>query len=277
MASLRIRYILSLLALSAMVPVVHAQVSVAPVALFMDDVNRFGTFYVSNQATQPQEVELTYQFGYPVSDSLGNIGMQYADSAAAERYSLAPYLRSFPRQFVLAPGESQVVRLTARLPQDRPQGLYWTRLITTSTPQAALVDTTTTGVQAQIVFRVQQVTAVFYKRGNPATSLALRDLTAQADTGYVFVSAHFDQGGEAPFLGRATIQVKDDRGRLVQEYQESVSAYFTVWRRFSINVPDDLKGAYTATVTVTAERSDVPVEYQTRIPVITESVQFNIE
>jgi len=277
MAPVRFRHIIGVLCLLGSVSVAHAQVSVAPVALFMDDTNRFGTFYVSNQTGQPQEVELGFQFGYPDSDSLGNVFMQYADSVAAEQYSIASYLRSFPRQFVLAPGESQVVRLTARLPQSQPEGYYWTRLITTSTPQASFVDTTTTGVQAQIVFRVQQVTAILYKRGNPATSIALRDMAAQADTGFVFVSAYLDRGAEAPFLGRATIQLKDEEGQLVQEYQESVSAYFSVWRRFGIEVPDDLKGSFTATLTLSSERSDVPAEYQTIIRPITETVQFNIE
>lgn len=277
MASFRFRHIVGVLCLLAFASVAQAQVSVAPVALFMDDTNRFGTFYVSNQTGQPQEVDLAFQFGYPDADSLGNVFMQYADSAAAEQFSIASYLRSFPRQFVLAPGESQVVRLTARLPQSHPDGYYWTRLITTSTPQAEFVDTTTTGVQAQIVFRVQQVTAVLYKRGNPSTSVTLRDLAAQADTGFVFVSAYLDRGAEAPFIGRASIELKDERGRVVQEYQESVSAYFSIWRRFGIDVPDDMKGNFTATITLTSERSDVPVEYQTIIQPITETVQFNIE
>lgn len=274
METIRLQPFMCLWGMLCCVPMSHAQVSVAPVAVFMDDTNRFGTFYVSNQTGTPQEVELDFRFGYPAADSLGNVFMQYADSAAAEQYSIAPYMRSFPRQFVLQPGESQVVRLTTRLPQQHPPGYYWTRLITTSTPQATFADTTTTGVQAQIVFRVQQVTAVFFKRGNPATALALRDVEAAADTNAVFISAYFERGAETPFLGRVTIAIKDEQGTLVGHYGESISAYFSIWRRFEIEVPKKLKGTYTATMTLTSDRSDIPEAYQTVISPIVETVAF---
>lgn len=260
-----------------LVPLAHAQVSVAPVALFMDDTNRFGSFYITNQTSTPQEVEVDFRFGYPAADEAGNIFMQYEDSVTAELYSLAPYLRSFPRQFVLPPGESQVVRLTARLPSARAEGYYWARLITTSTPQATLSEDAGGGVSAEIVFRVQQVTAVLYKRGQPEARIAMYDLAAEADSGAVVVSAFIERLSDSPFLGRAVVQLLDENGNAVAEQSESVSAYVSLRRRFNITIPDDLRGDFTAVVTLSAERPDVPVPYRTTINPVSASIPIHIE
>ncbi|MGB9591584.1 MAG: hypothetical protein ACPL1K_03610, partial [Candidatus Kryptoniota bacterium] len=121
--------------LMALVADGYAQVIVAPTILYMSDKDRFGTFIVMNRSTTPQEISIYFKFGYPSSDSLGNLFMQYGDSAAAQKYSCANWVRGFPRQFIINPGQQQIVRLTVTPPPDLPDGMYWTRLVTRSSPQ----------------------------------------------------------------------------------------------------------------------------------------------
>ena len=256
---------------------VRAQVSVAPVALFLDESNPFGTFYVSNQSEAAQEISIGTRFGYPASDSLGNVVMEYDDSTAAAEYSIAPALRIFPRQFVLPAGERQIVRITARPSSDREEGYYWTRLVTTATPQAAFVDTTQEGVQAQVRFRLQQVTAVLYEKGDPATDVDIERLEAASDSGQVVVTARLERGGNAPFIGSARLRIYDAQGQLVEERRQSLAAYFSLMRRFEVPARELAPGQYTAELRLSPERSDVSPEHQIPMDPVSESTSFTVD
>lgn len=108
----------------------QAQVLVAPTLLFVSDQSRFGTFFVMNRSNVPQEISISFRFGYPVSDSTGNVWMQYDDSLMAQNHSCRSWVRGFPEKFVINPGQRQVVRLLISPPPMIPDGEYWTRLIT---------------------------------------------------------------------------------------------------------------------------------------------------
>jgi P pilus assembly chaperone PapD len=261
-------------------PAVQAQVSVAPVAVFMDRSEPFGTFFVSNQSGEAQEVSVGTRFGYPASDSLGRVTMRYGDSTAAERYSIGPSLRVFPEQFVLPPGERQIVRLTARPSPDREDGYYWTRLVTTATPQGAFEDTTAEeGIEARVQFRLRQVTAVLYKKGDPRTAVNIEQIEAAADSGRVAVTARIERGGNAPFLGRARLRIYDEGGTLVKERTRSLAAYFDLKRRFELPLPEEATapGRYSAELRLSSERSDVPPAYRTTTDPVEASTAFTVK
>jgi P pilus assembly chaperone PapD len=140
----------------------QAQVVLAPTAVYMSDNQRSATFLVVNNTTEEKDVALRLQFGYPVSDSNGNVAMIYTDTAVAQRFSCTEWVQVFPRKFRLAPGARQIVRLTARVPETTADGMYWSRLITTSS--AAAEEDTTDQVGARINFSVNQVVPVTYKK-----------------------------------------------------------------------------------------------------------------
>lgn len=258
--------------------VAHAQVSVAPVALFLDNSNPFGTFYVSNQSGATQEVSIGTRFGYPASDSLGGVTMVYDDSTVAEQYSIGPALRIFPQQFVLPPNERQIVRITAQPSGERDEGYYWTRLVTTATPQEAFVDTSAAeGVQAQVRFRLQQVTAVLYRQGSPRAEVDIEELAAASDSGSVVMTARLERGGNAPFIGRARLRIYDAQGSLVREEERSMAAYFSLMRRFEVATGTLPPGEYSAELHLSRERSDVPPEHRIPMEPVSESVAFAVE
>jgi hypothetical protein len=255
-----------------------AQVTVAPVGLFLEDDNPFGTLNVANGSDAAQEVEVGFRFGYPTTDSLGNVYMEYEDSTAAERYSAAPYVRAFPKQFVLPSGQSQVVRITAQVPPDLEEGYYWTRVVTTAMPQSEFRDTTDEGVRARVQFRLQQVTSLLYKKGSPVAAVDINELSATADSGQVVVSARIERGGGAPFLGSAIVQVRNEEGEVVQKMNQSLAAYFSLYRRFQIPLPDEADtGTYSATLRLTPERSDIPAQDRIEMTPVSASTEFSVE
>ncbi len=65
-----------------------AQILVAPIQLFTGARSPMNTFYVYNQSQQPQEVSISFRFGYPVSSENGDIRMVYGDSLPLKDHSM---------------------------------------------------------------------------------------------------------------------------------------------------------------------------------------------
>ncbi len=254
-----------------------AQVTIAPTALFIDEQSRFGTFLVLNGSDEAQEVSLTFEFGYPDTDVEGNSFMNYDDEEAKERYSMAEWVRGFPRNFSLQPGERQTVRLTVRPPGNIPDGTYWTRIKTTSNPAVPDIDDEVAeGVQAQITFRFEQVTAGFYKHGNVTTGVVFNDMSAEVDEGVGRVLANVERTGNSPFLGSMYLTVRDSNNNIVYERRSSTTVYIDATRRMEFDTSDLSPGTYTAEIRFESSRPDISVNDLVRADMVSQSTSFSI-
>jgi len=255
----------------------EAQVTIAPTTLFLDNHNKFGTFLVLNGSNQTQEVSIDFMFGYPASDSLGHTVMMYGDTLDAARYSIAKDMRGFPRTFTLAPQQRQVVRLTVRPRSDRDDGMYWTRIKTTSNPATqAIGETSQNGVTAQINFRFEQITAAFYKKGKVTTGLDFKGLEAEVDSTGGHIYADVERTGNAPYLGSIFLEIQDTGGNTVAQGQSSTTVYFDDTRSVDFDASDLEPGTYTAKVTFKTQRPDIPQEQLVQAQPITQTTTFTI-
>ena len=237
---------------------VAAQVTIAPTALFIDDRARFGTYLVLNGSNQVQEVSINFEFGYPDTDEEGNSFMNYRDEEAQARYSMADWVRGFPRTFTLQPGERQTVRLTVRPPGDIPDGTYWTRIRTTSNPAVPDIDAAPVdGVQAQITFQFNQVTAGFFKKGNVTTGVNIENVTVDVADGQAVVRARTQRAGNSPFLGSMFLLVRDANNNIVHEDRSSTTVYMNAVRRMEFDASGLRPGNYTAEVRFESRRPDI--------------------
>jgi len=112
-----------------------AQVTIAPTNLFIDSGSKFGTYMVINGSNDTQEISIDFFFGYSSTDDDGKRSIVTDDSVAKARYSIADKIKAFPQNFTLSPGQRQVVRLRINAQNDIPDGTYWARIRTTSTPE----------------------------------------------------------------------------------------------------------------------------------------------
>jgi len=262
--------LLFILTLTIAVKSLVSQVSIAPVFVFMDDRNRFSSFVVLNGSNQNQEISVDFLFGYSSTDSLGNGFMVYDDPEAYAKFSVTDWVRAFPRTFVLEPGQRQTVRINARPPQEIADGMYWTRIRTTSNPQIPSVDELAVeGVRTQITFRFEQVTALFYKKGNLSTGLNLSNIRAVKDENQVSTMVDIVRTGNAPFFGSARIAIRSSDNRVVAENSFPVSIYFDGTRRFSIPVTGLQSGTYTIETRFESQRNDMPSQDIVQVTPIT--------
>ncbi|MEX0684728.1 MAG: hypothetical protein WD267_07355 [Balneolales bacterium] len=254
-----------------------AQVTISPTTLFIDDQSRFGTFLVMNNSGEPQEVSLSFVFGYLGTDDTGSTVMQYDDEKAASQYSIADWIRGFPRNFILQPGQRQTIRLTVRPPGDLPDGLYWTRIKTTSNPQVADVgDVSAEQISAQINFRFEQVISGFYKKGNITTGVGFEELSVEKNGNMASVLAKLNRSGNSPFLGSVQLLVTDSAGKTLTEKRSSTTLYFDGLKRFDFNISEWPEGEYTAELKFESRRSDIPQTDLIQINPVSKKVKFTI-
>ncbi|NQV15369.1 hypothetical protein HQ531_07915 [bacterium] len=251
--------ILLLILISGFVTSILAQVTISPTSLFIDNQRRFETLLIMNSSNTAQEVKLSWEFGYPKTDEAGNIAIIYGDETEAALHSAADWIRGFPKNFILEPGDRQTVRITVKAPRDLGDGTYWSRLKTTSSAISPPVGSNEAGgITAQINFKFNQVTSIFYKNGQLSTGLQITSIRSVVEDQMIRVFADYTKSGNSPFLGTMLAKVFDDDGQMVKEEKIFISVYYDGLRRLDLDASDLPAGAYDVEVSFFTGRSDIP-------------------
>lgn len=262
MKKIRIRSVLLAAALalvSALLPVGRAwAVTVSPTALFIDSRSPTGTLTLYNSGNRAEEIEVTFAFGYPVSDATGTVNVVLADTAAAGEPSVVPWLRAFPRRLVLQPGQRQTLRVMVQAPASLAPGEYWGRVVVHSRGGQAPVEQTQGEVRMQLEVETAIATAVLFRKGEVGTGIAVRGAQAAPGEGGVEFTIDLERQGSAAFLGRVRMEALSG-GRVVAEAEDAVAVYRTLRRRYILPLPAGTRTeGLTVRYLVDTDRPDLP-------------------
>ncbi len=238
---------------------IYSQVIISPYIVYMDQKDRFGTLIVQNKSLEEYEVNVSFIFGYPNTDSLGSGTMKYIENPPDSLPSIATWIRAFPRNFVLVPEQKQIVRMTVRPPAYLEPGTYWTRMVTSSTPKAPPIDTLQKGISAKIRFVLNQVTTVIYRVNDATTGLNVEDLTINSDTTNLKIYVGLNREGNSAFFGNMVTRVFNSNGDTVKVKEDFVQVYYNINKRIDIPLEGISEGNYRAEVEITFnEKEDIP-------------------
>lgn len=236
-----------------------AAVTVSPSALFIDARSRSGTLTLYNSGTLPEEIEVGFAFGYPVSDANGISSVELRDSAAAGEPSLVPWMRVFPRRLVLQPGQRQTIRVMIQPPADLADGEYWGRIVVRARGGQPPIEETQGEVRMQIDIETAIATAVMYRKGGVQTGVGVPMADAQRTPDGVQLTLDLVRQGNAAYLGRVRAELLDATGNVVAREEDAVAVYRQLRRRFVLKPEGgELGPGYRVRYTVDTERSDLP-------------------
>lgn len=239
---------------------ISGQILISPYIVYTDDKNKVGNFIVQNESENIYEISVSFLFGFPVSDSLGQIVMKYFENDSAHSSSINSYIRAFPKKFFLEPKKRQVVRLTIKAPDTLQSGTYWTRIITSAVPVSEQQDTISKGVTARIKFVLNQVTTCMY-RVNPAESgLEVEQAEVFYDSNKINVHVNLKRIGNSPFIGNLLLKIVDEDGKVIKEFSEYIPVYFQLHKRFVLDT-DEFENERNYYLIITAsniEKEDIP-------------------
>jgi hypothetical protein len=250
---------LLLAALLALAPAGRAwAVAVSPSALFLDTRSPAGTLTLYNGGSRPEELEISFAFGYPQAGDDGIVRVEMVDTAPAGEPSIVPWMRAFPRRLVLQPGQRQTLRVMVQPPADLPPGEHWGRVLIHSRGGQAPIEQQQGGVRMQINVETVIATAVLFRKGEVNTGLTVAGTAAAAPEG-VRVSLDLARQGNAAFLGRVVTELVAPDGRVVAEREDAVSVYHTL--RHVVVLPlaaGTAAAGYTVRYRADTDRPDLP-------------------
>lgn len=263
------------LLLSLLLP---AQIALAPSFVFVDEKSGVGNLYLSNNSSTAYEVTISFRFGYPGGDADGNLVMNYDDPNAYAQFALDDMIRAFPRSFILPPNEQRTVRVQIIPKQRRKEGFFYTRMSVLAKPQTPEVtEQVAEGIGTKISFNLEQVIAVFYRKGKVSTGLEVKKLdVVQADS-VLQIRPHLHRKGNAPFLGSMFAKLKDARGNVVAETQSTTTAYFDVIRRMDLKIGEVPPGKYKLELSFESRRNDMMASDLVQMPRLVHEVDVIIE
>jgi len=261
----------------AVLPVLLDAILVAPHALFITHDQQTGEVYLVNQGDVAEEVSVELRYGYPATDSLGNIGIRFIDNPGPDDQSAAAWLRAFPRQARVEPGRRQRVRIQATPPADLPDGEYWARLIVTSRPVddtvAVVVDT---AVRAGVTIELRTITSVTYRKGELQTGVRLEGFSASTVADSLEAWVELSREGNAAYLGTVGFELLDAQGEATQSWATPIAVYMDQNRRFVFPLEGVAPGYYQLRVFLSTDREDIDVQYVLPAPAVERTVGITV-
>jgi hypothetical protein len=238
---------------------IYSQVIISPYIVYMDQKDRFGTFLVQNKSMEEYEINISFIFGYPTTDSLGNGTMKYIENPADSLPSIATWIRAFPRSFILVPEQKQIVRMTVRPPNYIEPGTYWTRMVTASTPKAAPVDTLKEGISAKVRFVLNQVTTVIYRVDTATTALSLENMHVQNDSTNLQLFIDLNREGNSAYFGNMKTRLLNESGDTIAVEENFIQVYYDMKKRIDFPLEKMVDGKYKVEVEIKFnEKEDIP-------------------
>jgi len=235
-----------------------AAVAVSPVAVYIDSRDRTGTLTLFNPGSRPEEIQIEFAYGYPVSDDDGNVSVQIMDTVPSGEPSAVAWLRAFPRRMVLDPGQRQVMRVMVQPPPGLPDGEYWARALVHSRGGQPPIEQQRGDVTVQLEVETVVVVAVNYRNGAVSTGLRVRDASASLVGDTVRATIDYERTGNAAYLGRVLAELVDADGRTVASAEEVLAVYKTIRRRLALVPPPGVEGPFKVRFTMDTERDDLP-------------------
>lgn len=240
----------------------QGQIGLSPTIVFIAESEPITRITLRNDSGKPQEVSLNAVFGYPMSDTLGQLQMIYDDDALEKDRSLIPHLRVYPRQFVLQPGAMQNVRLEVGGLAGKPHGLYWTRLhITSGDVTTDLDQQVRESIGTRISYRIRQDIGIHYLHGQVLTQIEVDQVRARrvrdADADDLVMELRLRSGGNSPYIGSMRVRVLDASGAEVRNGDWLFSVFGRRYWIQSLALGSLPAGRYRLEFTFQTQRGDV--------------------
>lgn len=234
---------------------------VAPHHAFLDHRTRSGVIYLHNPGAEPEEVSISFVFGYPASDSAGNVSVRFIEEPAPDDPSLAGWIRAFPRRARVEPGATRAVRLLARPPAGLEDGEYWARAIVSSRPaEPPPTPAETDGVEVGLTLEVRTVIPVTYRKGSVSTGVAITGTEAAVVRDSLITRIGLRRVGNAAFLGTLHLSLTNAAGDTAISVDRQVAVYRELLRRTALSIDDIPAGPYELNVRIDTDRSDLDPE-----------------
>ena len=265
---MRARWHWSRLLLIALVATTAARaqsVLVAPNVIVIDGRSRTTAITHVNNGNGPVEVALSTAFGYPVSDSVGDVRLQTFAHVDDSLPSAAGFIQAYPSELVMAPGTRRVIRLLASPPADLKDGEYWARLVvTTHAAKVRGAEDASGGAGAATIgidLEIRSLLPLFFRQGALETRLSIEPLETRVNGDSLLVRIRMSRQGNAAFVGSVRATLRDGVGSIRDSRVMPMGVYYALSPRLALNCRGLQPGLYQLEIEAVTSRPDVTRGY----------------
>jgi hypothetical protein len=269
------RLALALLMLATVLPA--QSVTVAPPVVVIDHRTRGGSIDLYNPSPVPIEVSISLLYGFPVSDSLGNIDLRTMEAPPASEPAASGWIDAYPRRATVLPGQKQTVRFLARPPADLADREYWSRIVVSSKAAAiSLASPDTTKITASLNVEIRTITTLLYRKGTVSSTITTSNLRTELHGDSLVTRVKLDPHGNAAWLGTLTGKFVGADGKTVADFERPMGVYHAVDPSFVLPLDSVPPGKYRLRVELKSERRDVPRSTLVQSPVVRDSIEVAV-
>ncbi len=243
--STRARFVLIAALLLVCAADLSAQVEVAPTRVLLSIRDRSREIKVINPTDNQVEVDASLGFQLIRTDSLGNMGLDSARTPQELARSCEPWLKVFPRRFVLPPRSARSLRVMITPPDTIGDGEYWGRLIVGSMPVqrgVPVANDNEEGIKTQLTMRIELSIPVIYRKGQVETGVAVDTVQLRRHEGGTLALIDLRRLGNSAYRGTLTAKVENSAGAEVASVSQQLTTEFTL--RNGVQLPSLSDGHY---------------------------------
>jgi P pilus assembly chaperone PapD len=217
-----------------------AGVLVAPTVVFLSDKSRTGRLTIQNPTNLPKDVTISFSFGLPVSDSLGDVYLTLQDSNVTDPRSALGWVKAFPRKVVLPPNGSQVVRVVAYPPVGLADGEYWARIVVAAQEGEATIPASNQNgaISTRLNMVTQTAIVLKYRTGALVSDLQLLEASARTTPSQVWVTVNLVNRGNVSYVGVLKCRLIDGDNSEISSNQVDLAVYRNLKRRIALPITD---------------------------------------
>jgi hypothetical protein len=258
-------------------PLAGQSVTVSPPVVVIDHRARGGSIELYNPSPVPIEVAVSLLYGYPVSDSAGNVDLRTFEQPPAGEPSAAGWIDAYPRRATVLPGQKQTVRFLARPPSDLADREYWSRIVVSSKAAAIPVSTPDTSkISVSLNVEIRTVTTLLYRKGTVTTSITVSALRTEARRDSLITRIRLDPHGTGAWLGTLSGKFVGPNGKTAAEFERPMGVYHSVEPSFVVPLDSIPPGNYWLHVELKTDRRDVPRSTLVQSPVVRDSIEVAV-
>jgi len=217
-----------------------AGVLVAPTVVFLSDKSRTGRLTIQNPTNLPKDVTISFSFGLPVSDSLGDVYLTLQDSNVTDPRSALEWVKAFPRKVVLPPNGSQVVRVVANPPEGLADGEYWARIVVAAQEGETTIPASDQNgaISTKLNMVTQTAIVLKYRTGALISDLQLLGASAQTTPSQIWVTVDLMNRGNVSYVGVLKCRLVDGNNNEISTNQVDLAVYRNLKRRIALPLSD---------------------------------------
>jgi P pilus assembly chaperone PapD len=239
-----------------------AGVLVAPTVVFLSDKSHTGRLTIQNPTNLPKDVTISFSFGLPLSDSLGDVYLTLQDSNVTDPRSALAWVKAFPRKVVLPPNGSQVVRVVAYPPVGLADGEYWARIVVAAQEGEATIPASNqnSAISTKLNMVTQTAIVLKYRTGALISDLQLLGASAKSTTSQVWMTVDLVNRGNVSYVGVLKCRLVDGDNNEISSNQLDLAVYRNLKRRIALLLKDK-KIPWQVELTISNEgRTDIAPE-----------------